>query len=322
MNRNTWIGLLMVAASYGQLLVPKDWAAAHHFAAGGFLSVGVFLFAMGVIFLGEGVSQQFGGKSLIGLARGNGWNLARFLVVGAATGLLAEIFAQWLGKLWYYPYYPTWFYWPSLVASFLFYWVMIVESYFGVKAVLDRYIKWGGREKPGPLRYYGFEHTLYMLLGAAGVGALVFGLIEIFFSYEARGGGYTFNALGPSFYAPPLRYILLCFAGVWSIGEAVLYTRGLPSLLRSIFHGYVVPALSLAGASVLTSVIWESQNAQVNYWVYEHWPYPHLSLFHVQLSVLATWPANYVVYLIIPAAIVASWAPIIWSRPTRQKAEE
>jgi len=317
MNRKLQIGLLLVALSYGQLLVPKSWSNTHHFAAGFILTPCVALFALGVIVLSEGIVQRFNGVSLLGLARGDSWKLLRFLLVAAGVGLFAEIFAQWLGKLWYYAYYPSWFYWPALVPSFIFYWVMIVESYLASKAIFDHFITQGGDQKKGRLEYHQIEHTLYTALGAIGMGLLLFGLVEIFFHYQLK-GGYVFNALGPALYAPPLRYIIICFIGVWFIGEAVLYVRELPSLIRSVLHGYFVPVLSILVSSVLLSLIWESQNAQVGYWVYANWP-GTTAIFRVQLSVLESWPTNYIVYLILPAALVVPWAPIFWSRSSQQK---
>ncbi|HSX00517.1 MAG TPA: hypothetical protein VLH38_05780 [Patescibacteria group bacterium] len=318
MNRKIQIGVGLLVLSYGQLLVPKNWSVMHHFAAGFILTPCVALFALGVIVLSEGIVERFKGVSLLSLARGDSGKLIRFLFVAGTVGLLAEIFAQWLGKLWYYAYYPTWFYWPALIPSFIFYWVMIIESYMATKAILDHVIKRGGEQKEGPLAYHQIEHTLYTALGTVGFGLLLFGLVELFFNYQAK-GGYVFDTLRPVVYAPPVRYVVSCFAGVWFIGEAVLYTRGLPSLIRSLLHGYIVPAVSILSTSVIVSLIWESQNAHVGYWIYTNWPGLDKTVFGVQLSVLSGWPMNYVVYLVAAAAIMASWAPVFWSRPEEPK---
>jgi hypothetical protein len=320
MNRKIWLGLGLLVATYGQLLVSQDWAALHHFQAGFIFATGIAFFTLGIIILSEGIVQRFDGVSLLSLARGGGWELARFLLVAAGVGILLEVFGQWLGKLWYYPYYPTWFYWPSFIPSFILYWVTIAESYMAVKAIFDRLIRRGGRDKK-PLDYYQFEHTLYILLGAAGIGMLIFGLINIFFDYQTN-GGYTFNVFGPVYYAPPMHHIIVCLLGFWFIGEGVLYTRDLPSLIRSTLHGYFVPLLSIVGAAVPLSLIWESQNAQVGFWIDANWPSINTTIFRVPLSTLAAWPAHYVFFFILPGALVTSWASVFWGRPEQLKDKE
>lgn len=315
MNRKIWIGLVLVALSYTELLIPKDWAMINHFAAGFPYSGAVALFVFGVIFLGEGLAERFGAVPLLSLARGGFWRVLRFAVIGAATGLILEIFGQWIGKLWFYAYYPTWFYWPSLVPSFLLYWVMIVESYIGAKAVLDHFIKRGGKESADqPVSHYPFEPALYGTLGVVGGFVFIFCTIRALTSYFFN-GGYAFNALTQSSYGPPLVYIMLACVGLWAVAEALLYAAQKPSLLRSLLHGYFVPVLAVLVAAVVTSVVWESQNAMVDYWVYTHWPWPDLRLFNVQLSVLLSWPLHYLVLVSLPAAIVPAWANAFFARP-------
>jgi hypothetical protein len=243
----------------------------------------------------------------------------RFFLVAAIAGLTLEIFAQWLGKLWYYAYYPTWFYWPALVPSFILYWVMIVETYMAAKALLDKYLQRGGRgEEPET----DSEPYVFGLLGTVGAGLFLFGLLRALLLYKFEGGGFLFNPYTMSAYAPPLRYSVLCCVGLWLLMEAALYSRQLPSLLRSTLHGYFVPVLALVAASAVTSLVWESQNAVVHYWVYTHWPWPNLSIFGVQLSVLFTWPTHYLVYLALPAALVPAWARVFFRRPEQPAAKK
>lgn len=317
MNRKLWIGLAMILATYTELLIPRDWALTHHFLAGFPLSAAVGFFAFGAIFVGEGLCERFGGVSLIGLARGGGARrFVRFFLVAAIVGLTLEIFAQWLGKLWYYAYYPTWFYWPALVPSFVLYWVMITETYMGAKAVLDYFTR---RSRLGRLgreqhKYFGFEPYFYTIAGMAGAGLFVFGTLRALFDYFAT-GGFSFNALTLSNFAPPLSFIIMACFGIWLMSEAVQYARQAPSLLNSLFHGYLVPVAAIIVASAVTSIVWESQNAMVDYWVYAHWPWADLRLFDVQVSVLLTWPIHYLVYLALPVAIIPAWGAVFFRRP-------
>jgi hypothetical protein len=312
-----------VAFSYFELLIPKTWAAAHHFAAGGFYAFSLVCFIEGVVFLSEGIAQKVGGVSLMRLLTEGGWrHRIRTLATAAAVGLLLEAVAQWLGKLWYYPYYPTWFYWPSLVLSFLLYWVFIVESYLAGKALLDRWLRVGGRWHPHEhaLKYYSFEPPLYYLLGMAGVGMFIYSMVRMYFAYEANiiGGGYHFDVLHASNFAPPYHLIMWAFIGLWLACEGALYASQKPSLLYSMLHGYITPLLALVGTALLLALVWESQNAMVDFWVYQNWPLPDAKIFNVQWSVILTWPANYVVYLLPAAALIPAWGHKFFARPSAE----
>ena len=319
MNRKIWLGLALIVVSYGELLIRKSWALAHHFAAGFPYSFAVAFFVFGVIILGEGITQRFKGVSLLGLARGSKRKLLTFLVVAAFVGVLAEVLGTWLGKLWYYAYYPRWFYWPALIPSFILYWIMLCEAYMAGKALWDHYLKSGGKDKH-PLKYFTYEHNLYFLLGTAGIAAIVYAAISLAFHFAQH--GYSFDPYQGTGYAPPLRDMLTLFFGIWGFAEAVLYTRDSPSLIRSILHGYFAPLLGLLTASLLLSFVWETQNAQVGYWVYVHWPWPGVKIFGVQAVIFLAWPANLVLFSVLSPAIMSSWAGAFWSRPGRIKRKE
>jgi hypothetical protein len=315
LNRNIWIGLGMMAASYLELLIPKQWMIENHFQAGFPLSFAVALFVFGTIFLCEGIVQKVGGTSLLSLARGGGfWKWVRFLVVAAVVGVTLEIFAQWLGHLWYYAYYPEWFYWPALVPSFILYWVLIVETYMAAKALLDRVIKRGGKSV-FPAKQWPVESSLYVGIGTIGMGMFVFGTVRGLLEYFIEQRSYEFNPYTATAFGPSLRYIITACVGLWMVSEAILYVRQRTSLVNSFLHGYYVPILAIIAASLFLSLVWEPQNAMVDYWVYTHWPWPDKLIFGVQLSVILTWPLHYLVYLALPAAIVAPWANAFFARP-------
>jgi hypothetical protein len=315
MNRNFWIGLYLVVLSYFELLIPKSWVAAHHFAAGGFYAFSLTCFVFGVIFLSEGIVQKVGGNSLISMmVRGSWRHRIRTFAVAAAVGLILEICAQWIGKLWFYPFYPTWFYWPSLIGSFLLYWVFVVESYMAAKALLDRYVRAGGRwHEHKPLRYYAFEPALYSILGVFGASLFMFGIFRAYLNYAIE-GGYHFEVLQQSVIAPPFHYIIWAFIGLWLMCEGVLYASQKPSLLYSLLHGYANPALALVAVALLLGLVWESQNAMVDFWTYQNWPWPDARIFNVQWSVIITWPANYIVYLLPAAALIPAWGMKFFAR--------
>lgn len=69
--------------------------------------------------------------------------------------------AQWLGKLWFYPYFNTYKYAVFFILGFGFYWLMIAESYLATKAILD-FSRKGERLVRN---YYPFEAPFYKALG-------------------------------------------------------------------------------------------------------------------------------------------------------------
>lgn len=312
MNAKMWVGLFLVASSYAQLLVPRSVFAhplplsGYPIVPGDILAAATALFTLGVIVFGEGVCQRFASPSLWRLLTRDGWSLARVGVGAATAGLAMEFFARWLGKLWIYPYWTLWFYWLVLVPGYVFYWAAIVESYLALKAAVDAMTKPANHRASRHLAPRG-RH----LLGV--IGAVVLLVTAWLYAswYEAH-GGYVFTPTVPVREAPPFSYILLAFVGMWLTVEWGLRQRNTPSLAGSMRQAYRTPAVAVLGSSLLLSLAMEAQNAGRRYWTYTHFPGSDVTLFGTALSVFATWPLQYVVFLSIPGLFAPALAALFW----------
>lgn len=79
------------------------------------------------------------GRSLLQEATHSARAWLSLLSIGAISGLLLDGIAQWLGKLWIYPYWNEAVYVGTFVIGFCAYWLATAESYLAVKAILGRW---------------------------------------------------------------------------------------------------------------------------------------------------------------------------------------
>ncbi|MEU8080683.1 hypothetical protein AB0B31_35130 [Catellatospora citrea] len=245
------------------------------------------LFAFGAIVAGEGVCQAFGSTSLWDVVVRDPLMLLRLLACGVVAGLVLEIAAQWLGRLWYYPWWTTWFYALVLVPGFALYWLFIVESYLAAKAVLDAVAR--RRTVRGPVRLWP--------VGAAAL--VVFALLSIRW-YAQR--GFTFDVTGPTPAAPPFGYAVLAFTGVALLSNA---------LVTAAARLYWVPFAAIVLAAAVVSVAFELPNAVHWHWAYDHFPGPVLP-GGLPLTMFLAWPMQYVVFLAVPSAMLPGLAALFW----------
>jgi len=311
MNQKMWFGLILLAGSYGQLLLPRrlfdhpsHFFFGYAFIPGNLLACSTALFALGIIVLSEGVCERFGGASLWRFATREPGRLAWLPLTAGAAGLAFEFFAQWLGKLWVYPYWTVWFYCLVVLPGFVFYWISIAESYLAVKAVLDAHTG------PHPIGRPLFPFGALGFLGALSLVAVAW----LYLRWYAAHGGYVFIVTRPAPSAPPFAYVLLALLGLWCVAEWALHRRGRPSLLRSALERYWNPAAAILGSSLGLAMIMETQNAAHRYWLYTHFPGADLTMMGVQLSVFATWPLQYLAFLLPASVLMPSLAPLLWKR--------
>jgi len=254
------------------------------------LGVSATLFTVGVILASEGVCEVFHGASLWRLVTQDPWMLLRLLACGAAAGLVLEVLAQWLGRLWYYPFWAPWFYGLLLLPGFAFYWLSIVESYLAAKAVLDAVAR------PRPVS--GSKRT--WPLGA--VALLVSFALSIQW-YAVH--GFAFAITNPAPAAPPFAYAALAVVGVALLSGA---------LVTALVRGYWVPWAAIVLAAAAVSAAMEIPNALHHHWAYAHFPGP-AGPGGVPLTVFLAWPLQYVVFLAIPSLLQPSLVELFWRPP-------
>jgi hypothetical protein len=304
MNPKTWTGLLLLAASYGQLLFPRRLFAhptvffhGYPVVPANLLGIAAAYSTLGVILIGEGICQRLGAPSLLDRVTRDWGTFGRFLLAAAAAGLAMEALGQWLAKLWIYPYWTVWFYCIVLLPGFAFYWTAIAESYLAVKAILDSRIR--TPVEAGSTRYM-------WMAGLAGAGVLLASGLG-YASWYAAHGGYFFANTRPVPQAPPFGYMVFAFLGS-------PHARGMDPA-----HGVAEPAAWVLDAR-------RGHRHQLGrdglplgnpercqpFLAYTHFPWPDLTLAGVQLSMVASWPLQYLTFLLLPSLLLPTLADLFW----------
>jgi hypothetical protein len=304
MNPKTWTGLLLLAASYGQLLFPRRLFAhptvffhGYPVVPANLLGIAAAYSTLGVILIGEGICQRLGAPSLLDRVTRDWGTFGRFLLAAAAAGLAMEALGQWLAKLWIYPYWTVWFYCIVLLPGFAFYWTAIAESYLAVKAILDSRIR--TPVEAGSTRYM-------WMAGLAGAGVLLASGLGYASWYAAR-GGYFFANTRPVPQAPPFGYMVFAFLGALMLVEWIR-----PTVLPSLRRGYWTPVAAIVISSVAMAFLLETLNGVNHFWAYTHFPWPDLTLAGVQLSMVASWPLQYLTFLLLPSLLLPTLADLFW----------
>ncbi|WP_027342143.1 hypothetical protein [Hamadaea tsunoensis] len=306
MNVKTGLGLLLLAASAGQLLAPRRVFDDPERLFGlpvvpvFVLGAGTTLFTVGVILLGEGVCQRFGAPSLAGMVIDDPVRLPWLLLGGVTAGVVLELSAQWLGRLWFYPYWTPWFYGLIVLPGFAFYWLSIVASYLAAKAVLDAVARPGPRVSITP--------AVPLLLGAL---TLLTSLTCTILWYARR--GFSLAPTHPVPAAPPFFLIAAALTGAALLAQGLLLRRRLCSPAGAVRHGYWVPGAAVLLASVVLSVVMEILNTAHHHWAYAHFPGPAVA--GVPVLVFVAWPVQYLIFLLVPSLVVPGLADLLW-RPT------
>lgn len=249
-------------------------------------------FAMTLIILCDQVTLALEQRSLMREVTGTRKAWLRFLSVGALSGVLLDGVAQWLGKLWIYPYWNEIVYAGTFVIGFCAYWLATAETYLAVKAILNRW----SRNSPRAMLPRCCAPPLFRALGIAGLALTACGLLLLVADYRQM-GGYVFEIQEPLRMKAHFGYFLMSFIGIWFILEWAQFTRGRLSLLNTIFCGDRQPLYALLIASAIFGFFWETVNAAHHFWIYTNWPFSQWQVMGVPVTVLLTWPLQYVVFL-------------------------
>jgi hypothetical protein len=249
-------------------------------------------FTMTFIILCDQITVALDHRSLLQEATGSGRAWLSLLTVGALGGLLLDGIAQWLGKLWIYPYWNEAVYGSTFIVGFCAYWLATAESYLAVKAILKRC----RRAAPPAITARLYEPALFRALGLTGLVLIAAGVALLLREYRTM-GGYVFEIRTPLPVEPHISYFVMAFVGIWFALEWIQFARGNWTLLRAVLHGYRLPLYALIAASAVCSIFWETVNASHHFWIYTNWPFPQWQLMSIPVTVLLTWPLQYVVFL-------------------------
>jgi hypothetical protein len=286
MNKSFYFGLALLFLSYFQFLVPQ---ASINLLV---LITAWSLFMLGIVFISEGITLKFKNYSLLKTLFKSKRNLISYLALSTLGGILLEIYAQWLGKLWIYPYLNTHLYFLVFTLGFAMYWLMIVESYLAAKAILDKLRK----GKKLVTKYYKREGYIYNYFGLFGPLLLAGATLGLYIDYSTV-GTYYFSVNEILNYKVNFIFVLLAFIGLVFIFEFVEYRKRKTSFLKDLLHEYPVPLFSILFAFLVTALIMETVNTPNNFWVYLNWPYEHITFAGLPVSMLLAWPLHYLGFL-------------------------
>lgn len=301
MNRNFYKGIIFFLLSYLQYFLPTD------LVGGKVLAFFWFLFMFGIVLISDGITEKIYNKSLLGEIRKSKKNLILFFIISIAGGIILEGVAQWLGKLWIYPYFNTYSYPVFFIFGFGLYWLMIAESYLATKAILD-YIR---RGKNIVRNYYWFEPPFYKFLGIVGFILVPLSAFFMLRDYTIN-GGYIFDISNQINYKVNFVYVITIFLGTWFILECIEYFRKKTSLIKDIFHHYFNPLASILLASFILAIIMETENILHGFWRYTNWPFENIQFLNLPIMMFIAWPLHYVAFLSLFRAFTEKESDDIW----------
>ena len=253
-------------------------------------------FCTTVIILCDESAAILGGPSLLGEITGSRRAFFEFVAVGAVSGLLLDGAAQWIGKLWIYPYWTQSLYAVTFVLGFCAYWLLMAETYLLGCLLLRRAVR------PRPRRPPAWASLAFTAGAVAGAALAAWGLALAVAGYRAA-GGFRFDIATPSRAAVPFLCFPLIFTGVWLLLEFVQHRRGRVSLAGALFRGDWVPLAAMLAAAWVFGFFMETVNAAHHFWRYTNWPFGRVRVAGVPAVVLLLWPLQYVVFLAVYEAI-------------------
>jgi hypothetical protein len=274
-----------VLLSYAPLLAPRNAARLPG------LMIFWSFFCTTAIILCDEAANRLEQRSLISevtLSRGR---FFEFVAAATISGLLLDGVAQWVGKLWIYPYWTKGLYVSTFVLGFCAYWLLLTETFLLGRALLRVLARSLRRQAPPPW-------IARALRGSALCGGVltISGLALAARGYDSA-GGYYFEISLPSKPHVPFACFPLIFVGAWLILEFLQHRRGRDSLLSSILRGEWITLASVLLPAWIFGLFMETVNTAGHFWRYTNWPLQPYTVLGVPVVVLLLWPLQYVVFL-------------------------
>ncbi len=306
MHRNRHIiGIFLLILSLGPFVLPE------YFNTGTTLTLFYFFYCFGVVLIGDYITYNIAGQSLLDNILKNSSFRFRYIVIGVIAGLILDGFAAYLGGLWYYPYYSflSYFIMVSVMGGFAMYWFCILVSYEAVKVVLDKYF--GGTKHI--TRSFKYENIFYTSLGVLGTFGISIVLYEVLHSTKMFS---DFFLIINDYKKPYLSfwYIILTFFSLTFLLEFIEFKRHRTSLFKDILHGYYIPLVAIVVVSFVLSIYMEFQNLPLKLWVYANWPAIDIALGGIPILVFFAWPLHYIFFLSFYRAFGDRSSSAVWNK--------
>lgn len=239
------------------------------------------------IILCDAGCRRIEGYSLLGVVTASGTAVSVFVATGIGSGLFLDGTAQWLGKLWIYPYWTPGLYGACFVVGFCAYWLLLAETYFLARSMLRPLF---------PCRAVCAATRPKRFAGLLGFGLGTSGLVLAIRDY-AGAGGYQFRLTAPAPAHSSFPSFLALLAGAWLILEFITGRRRRLSLLQTVRQRNFLPLCAILTAGWIFGFLMETANAADHFWRYTNWPLPQAGICGVPVMVLLLWPAQYVIFL-------------------------
>jgi hypothetical protein len=300
------VGLLLLLFSVLNLI-----AANHNFTAKEITALWTCNW-LSLILISEYTTLKLKSNSLFALLSRNKKNLLIFLLISTLGGLAVEGIGQWIGKLWFYPFFTLHQYQKATTLGFSLYMTTIAEVYIASKSIIDRFIR------PPKIARSSFiwEKKLYpkfLLLGILFVAA---SLALSYRQYE-KAGGYFFDATKIVNFHISFFTIIMAPLGIWLICEYIENRRRQMSFLKDISREYWNPLLAIILSTLIVGFSMEIINLRYGYWVYVNWPLQQVRVFNLPVLMIGlAWPLHFVMFLSMFRAIAAERSINVWSAST------
>lgn len=304
MNRRLFIGLAAFLTSMSQLIIPQEKISTK------IITLCWFLNWAGLIFICEYITFKLNHQSLLRIVHFSPANMHRFIVAAVGGGIIIEGVGQWLGKLWFYPYFTSWQYLMICIPGFYLYMLTIAEGYLAMKAIADRLINWhSSNNRPKRTR------LTNSMIRNVGIIMIVVGLLAIGVDYVSQ-GGYIFNIFSPSAFKVNFWMIVFLFVGIFLICESVEFKHREVSFITDIYRHYWNPIIAIFLSTFLIGLSMELLNIKLGFWVYVNWPLQNIHLLGLPIIMIAVaWPAQFVMFLSLFRAVTAKDSKDVWSSP-------
>ncbi|MBI2593008.1 MAG: hypothetical protein HYW37_02590 [Candidatus Colwellbacteria bacterium] len=274
------------------------------------------LFLVGNILFFDFLSYELTGSSLFHSKKRGIKLSSRILFVGIVFGLILEIYAHWLGKLFYFPYWGLGFYLFVLIPGYAFYSLYLIETYLGVKAVIEHFFH---KIRRGKERVAGFK-KLFMalgLLGALGIGAST-ALIFLKTTFGVNAKEFISIINNPFINAAFSGWNSVIFwsataISFWFFLEYLEYERHETSMLYETIKGNFAPVAAVFISAWISAILYEVLNLPGGLWRYQNIPFSEITLFGVPLFVyLFLWPSHYLALFSLYRLIFKRESEEIW----------
>lgn len=278
-------GLFLVVISFLVWLVPNEYHSLTLLAF--FFSV----FGIGCIIFFDGLDYKLSGSSLLINNKKLSF-IKTFGATAALAGFLLDLFVHVITKNYIYPYFSTPTYLLLFIPGFIFYFLIIGESFFACKSILDRYLKRPMIRKI-PRKFTRILHALLLLLGFFGVFYALFHYYNIYLEI----GSFSYSTNTPIRIEANIYITMILAMSLWLVIETIGYFLNKKMLLTFLFRGYYRPLIAVFLACIILAIPMEGWNIPLNLWIYTNIPFDHIQILKIPIFVFLSWPFHYLPFL-------------------------